>query len=453
MFNRKIEKNLLEWKNKSNRRPLILRGARQTGKTTIVRKFAKQFSNFIELNLEKDSVRRIFSEVRDIKDVVQSIEGITNKKVIPNETLLFIDEIQNSITAIKLLRYFYEELPELHVVSAGSLLEVRMKNVGWSFPVGRVEFLHLYPVTFDEFLLALGEEILLEELMKCGVTATLQLLLHDKLLGLLADYMIIGGMPGAVKEYISSRNFITVRQLHENLFLSIKEDFSKYSKVSEVEYLKLVWDKIPFEIGSRIKYSRLAGSDMYAKGVSNAFNVLHEAMLVERIFPTTCTVLPLVKKTKAAPKILPLDIGLCTYVLNLTRDQVMEKIINSSYSGALTEIFVGQELLAIDSHNRNEFYFWIREEKGASSELDFLVPINNKLVPIEVKSGSHGSLKSMHQFLNKSKSSFGVRIYNGSLSSDNCLVSLPDKHKIKVELLSLPVYLTFRLVELCKEHL
>ena len=169
MFNRNIEADLLEWKCRPERKPLVLRGARQTGKTTLVRKFAAGFQNFVEINLEKDQVRKIFSEVKDIKDVVQSIEGISNKRIIPGKTLLFIDEIQNSDSAIKLLRYFHEELPELHVVSAGSLLEVRMKTEGWSFPVGRVEFLYLYPASFDEFLRARGEGVLLEELLKMRV--------------------------------------------------------------------------------------------------------------------------------------------------------------------------------------------------------------------------------------------------------------------------------------------
>src|SRR3989338_10416428 len=233
MFERKIEQNLLEWKSKKNRKPLIFRGARQTVKTTLIRKLAKQFENFIELNLDKDAIRKIFSEVKDIKEIIKSIEGISNQKVIPHQTLLFLDEIQNSVSAIKLLRYFYEEMPDLHVVGAGSLLEVRMRSEGWSFPVGRVEFLYLYPLTFDEFLLVNGQEILLQSLMECKIGRSLPPPVHDKLVGHLSDYMVVGGMPEAVNEYIKNGSFITVKQCHEILVSSFKEDFAKYSKGAE----------------------------------------------------------------------------------------------------------------------------------------------------------------------------------------------------------------------------
>jgi hypothetical protein len=453
MFNRKIEINLEEWKQRPNKKPLVLRGARQTGKTTLIRKFAAQFDNFIELNLEKDAIQKIFAEVKDIRSIVQSIEGVTNKRVIPEKTLLFLDEIQNSISAIKLLRYFYEEMPGLHVISAGSLLEVRMKSEGWSFPVGRVEFLYLYPVSFEEFLSVMGEDLLLKALLEAGPENILPTPLHEKLSDLLADYMCVGGMPEAVSEFISSRSFAEVKRYHESLTSSFKEDFSKYSKGSQVEYLKQIWDKIPFEIGSRIKYSRICGPEARSSDVSRAFDVLHEAMLVERILPTTRTNIPLVKKAKAAPKALFLDIGLCTYTLNLTRDQLKERLMDVAYGGGLTEEFVGEELLALNFHRRSSLYFWTREEKGTTSELDYLIQIGNKIVPIEVKTGSHGSLKSLHQFLHRNGTGFGVRIYNGPLRNEIHLVNLPDGKKLKYQLLSIPYYLTFRLQAICEKYI
>lgn len=445
MFARKIERALLTWKAKKHRKPLIFRGARQTGKTTLVRKLGLQFENFIELNLEKDVIQKIFSEVKDIKEIVKSIEEISNQRVIPQKTLLFLDEIQNSESAIKLLRYFYEELPDLHVISAGSLLEVRMKSEGWAFPVGRVEFLYLYPLTFDEFLSVTGEKILLQSLMEFNTKRTLSTPLHDKLIGLLSDYLIVGGMPEAVNEYLKSGSFISVKQCHETLISSFKEDFSKYSRGAEVEHLKLVWDRIPFEIGKRITYSKLAGSEVRSKEISKAFDILHEAMLVERIFPTTQTQPPLVKKPKASPKAIFLDVGLCTSALHLTRDQIRQQLIDPFYQGGLLETFVGQELLASDFYSRNTLFFWVREEKGSSSELDFLVPLEKELIPIEVKSGSHGSLKSLHQFLSRSAYNIGIRFYNqGSLKVESHRVTLPTGLKLKYQLLSIPFYLTFR---------
>ncbi|MEK7791074.1 MAG: AAA family ATPase [Deltaproteobacteria bacterium] len=452
MFTRKSDHDLLLWKNKKNRKPLIFRGARQTGKTTLVRKLGEQFENFIELNLEKDAHRKIFSEVKDIKEVLKSIEGISNQRVIPSKTLLFLDEIQNSQTAIKLLRYFYEELPDLHVIGAGSLLEVRMKSEGWSFPVGRVEFLYLYPLTFEEFLSVIGEEILLQSLRELKIGGTFAPPIHDKLLSLLSDYMIVGGMPEAVNEYLKSGSFISVKQCHETLSSSFKEDFVKYSRGAEIEHLKLVWDRIPFEIGKRITYSKLAGSEARSKEISQAFGILHEAMLVERIFPTTQTLPPLVKKPKASPKAIFLDVGLCTHMLHISRNQIREQLVDPFYQGGLIEMFVGQELLACDFYSRDTLFFWIREEKGSSSELDFLVPYDKGLIPIEVRSGSHGSLKSLHQFLSRSSYTLGIRFYNQStLKIESHQVTLPTGKKLNYELLSIPFYLTWRWKEILNE--
>ncbi|MBI5701100.1 ATP-binding protein [Candidatus Saganbacteria bacterium] len=445
MFKRNIEKDLLQWKTKENRKPLILRGARQTGKTTVIRQFSKEFKHLVELNLEIDAINKIFSEVKNIDEIIQSIESLANQRIIPGETLLFIDEIQNSIPAIRLLRYFYENIPELHVIAAGSLLEVRMKKEGWSFPVGRVEFLYLYPVSFVEFLNALKEDIILENINNCKINKPLAAPIHEKILKLLADYMVIGGMPEAVQLFMSNKSIKLAREFHTALSLSFKEDFVKYSKSSEVEYLKLVWERVPFEIGNRIKYSKLSGTNTASKNISEAFNILHEAMLVERILPTVNTSAPLTRKLKSAPKAFFLDIGLCAHMLNLSKDQIYNKLINPFFEGALFEEFVGQELLALDPRDRRPLFFWTREEKGTSSELDYIIQLNGRLCPIEVKAGSHGSLKSLHQFLYRSGLNLGIRIYNGQLTLEEHSLSLSNSHVIQYKLLSIPFYLVFNI--------
>lgn len=453
MFRRTLEKKLAEWKANPKGKPLVIRGARQTGKTTLIRNFAKQYEVFIELNLEKDAHRKIFSEIKDAKEIIQSIEGVSNKVIVPGKTLLFLDEIQNSIQAIKFLRYFHEEMPDLHVITAGSLLEVRMRREGWSFPVGRVDFLYLYPVTFEEFLAALGEEILLKAVREFEIGGKLPMPLHEKTLNLLADYICVGGMPEAVGEYLATKSFVSIKKYHDALSTSFKEDFAKYASESEVQQLKLVWDKIPYEIGARIKYSRLSGGNYQARQMSNAFDILHEAMLVERVHPTTQTVPPLIKKSKYAPKAIYLDIGLCSHSLGLTRDQIRDKIIDPKYDGALSEEFIGQELLASDDYNRKELFFWVREEKGASSEIDYLIQKEGRLIPVEIKSGSQGSLKSLHQFLHRSNTNFGIRFYTGETKIEEQSVNLPTGHTLKYKLLSLPLYLIFRLGELVKQGL
>ena len=449
MFPRKAADDLLVWKSTPGRKPLVLRGARQTGKTTLVRKFAETFEIFVELNLEKDHIKKIFSEVTDIKDVVRSIEALSNKRVIPDRTLLFIDEIQNSASAIKLLRFFHEEMPDLHVMAAGSLLEVRMKTEGWSFPVGRVEFLYLYPASFNEFIRAQKENVLLESLMEMRAGRETPAPLHERLSSLVLDYMIVGGMPEAVAQYTAGGGFAAARNCHDALSSSFKEDFGKYSRGTESECLKAAWDRIPFEAGNRINYARLAAGTRRSNEMSRAFDVLHEAMLVERISPTTRTEPPLIIKPKTAPKAQFLDIGLCTHALRLTRDQLQAKLVSSSFSGGLSEALVAQELLASDSRHRGPLFFWTREEKGASAELDFLIPSGGRILPVEVKSGSHGSLKSLHQFLRRSGTDVGIRIYGGPLRLDRHRVLLPDGTELRYRLLSVPFYLTFKLSDLC----
>lgn len=445
MFKRFIEESLMNWRSSASRRPLVIRGARQTGKTTLIREFGKKFDHYIELNLEKEANQKIFSSVKGIDEVILSIESVVGKKIVPDRTLIFLDEIQNCPTAITMLRYFYEDASDLHVVSAGSLLEVKMKKEGRSFPVGRVEFQYLFPVTFEEFLNALGEDVLLQFLRGFDLGEKIPVAVHDKLIGLLADYMTVGGMPQAVNEYLVERSFIPPGNVHEILTASFKDDFVKYSSGAGIEYLTAVWNCVPFEIGRRIKYSAIGGLRSRSQYVSRAFDILHSAMLVERVFPTTQVKLPIVKKFKAAPKPIFLDIGLCTHSLRLTRDQIKDKLIDPRYTGALCEQFVGQELLALDSHRRGELFFWVRDEKGASAELDYIIQMGGEIFPVEVKSGSQGSLKSLHQFLARSGGKTGIRLFQGPAVRENHDVVLPTGSHLKYRLISLPLYLTFRI--------
>jgi hypothetical protein len=448
MFFRKIESSLQDWKRRPKRKPLVLRGPRQSGKTTVVRKLADEFDVFIELNLEKDEDRKIFSEVRNTKAVVQSIESHSNRRVIPGRTLLFIDEIQNSTQAVKQLRFFHEEAPDLHVIAAGSLLEVRMKTEGWSFPVGRVEFLYIYPASFDEFLRARGEDVALETLIDLRLGRKLPHPVHARLTDLLLDYMVVGGMPEAVAAFAASGSFTEAARCHQSLQSSFKEDFGKYSKETAVDRLRAVWDRIPFEAGGRITYARLAGPEVRSREVSAAFDVLHDAMLAERVFPTTSTRPPLAAKPKAAPKAQFLDVGLCAHALRLTKDHLREKVLSSGFSGGLAELLVGQELLAADPLRRGPLFFWVREEKGAVAELDFLVQSGERILPVEVKAGSHGSLKSLHQFLRRGGGDLGIRVHDGPLRLERHSVALPGGKTLDYRLLSLPPYLAFRLAEL-----
>ena len=445
MFRRTLESHLKAWQSRPGRKPLIVRGARQTGKTTLVRKLGEQFQSFAELNLERDDIKALFPKVGNIRELVRTIEGVTGKRIQEERSLLFLDEIQNSPEAVRSLRFFYEELPNLHVIAAGSLLEVRMKKEGWSFPVGRVEFLYVYPVTFLEFLEALEEKVIIEILNEASQKKPIPLAVHEKALELLSQYAVVGGMPSAVEAFRKTGSFLEVKREHETLVTTLKEDFRKYARESETKYLRTIWDQAPYRMGKRIKYSEFGGHP--TRAISHAFDILHEAMLIERIRPTSRTQLPLVPKEKAAPKLLGLDIGLSLHSLGITSTQVKEKLLNADVQGGLAETLVGQELLAFHPDDRASLYFWVREEKGAFAELDYLFPWENKLFPIEVKSGKAGSLKSLHQFLFRNKTDLAIRISSGPLNQEKAQVTLPQGGTLHFQLLHVPLYLTYRLTD------
>jgi len=448
MFPRNLEIELKKWRKRSHRKPLILRGARQIGKTTLIRQFGHSFQTFIELNLEKTKYQQIFKKVMDVDELIQSIEGVTGQRIIPTKTLLFLDEIQNSAVAVQMLRYLYEELPDLHVIGTSSLLEVRMKQEGWSYPVGRVEFLYLHPLTFDEFLQALGEEVLLEQLTTVSIKKNFPQVLHEKSKTLLAEYLVVGGMPAAVKTYCETKSFLDVRREHETLALSFEEDFPKYAKAGEVALLRLLWNALPYELGQRVTHTRLVQHEYTSLKVSQALNVLFDGMLVKKIEPSVHTTLPLLPKKKVAPKYLPVDIGLSLSMRGISLEQIKNFVLDPARCGGLWEAYVGQELLASNVFQRQNLYFWFRETKGASAELDYLFTYEDQLVPIEVKSGSQGSLKSLHQFLIRSPCQHAVRVYDGPLAFQSYTVKTPTGTSLSYQLLSIPLYLAFRIKEL-----
>lgn len=445
MFNRLIEKSLLQWKNKNHHKPLILRGARQTGKTTIIRQFSRQFESFIELNLEKEAHRLVFEGTDNLDRIIQNIEALSGKSVIPKKTLLFIDEIQNSPQAIKMLRYFYEEKTSLHVISAGSLLEVRLHREEWSFPVGRVEFLYLYPVTFEEFMVALGEEKWLKILGDWDLKTPLSSFVHQKGIELLLDYFVVGGMPECVTFYLENRRFLDLETVHEALHTSIHEDFLKYATHTEAKYLRYLWDKIPLELGKRVRYARLGGNEYGSREISRALEILEVAMLAQKIHPTTGTRFPFLEKEKFAPKILPLDIGLSLHMLSVKRSMLNGENLDANFDGGLAESYVGQELMALQNLRREKLYFWTREEKGTTSEVDYLLIADNRVIPCEVKSGEGGTMRSLHQFLNRSPTKVGIRFSPRPFSIEKLKVTLPQGGGLDYTLVNFPLYALFRI--------
>lgn len=443
MFKRNLLNLLNKWKSADNRKPLIIRGARQTGKTAVVEMFAKSFSNYIYLNLERDADKQLFEKGRDLEDIISAIELAKKKVLKEKDTLLFIDEIQNSQKALQMLRYFYEDFPDIYVIAAGSLLEAVMKREGFSFPVGRASFLYLYPVTFDEFLSAIGEDKLLEHIKNITLSSPPVPAVHEMIIKTFHHYLLVGGMPEVVAEYAKKRTFQSLVKIKEELIESFEEDITKYSTTAEAKYVKHVLRFAPNYIGERVKYENFANGGYKSREMKRAFDLLEYAMLITRVYGNPEVTPPMRPNFNVTPKLLFLDSGLVAHKLGLTENEVQIKDLNSLFRGVIAEQIVGQTFCSAEPEKRTQPFFWYRNSPGSTAEIDFLFQHNNNLVPVEIKSGKSGRLRSLHQFMLASSCDMAIRLYSGELCEETVL--LEDK---KYKLISVPFYLQWRLKEL-----
>jgi predicted AAA+ superfamily ATPase len=427
MLKRTLFSELIEWKASANRKPLLLRGARQVGKTHLVRELGKEYEHFLEINFEENpQFKECFSGSLSPLELLCKLEVVSNQKIIPEKTLLFFDEVQECPPAILALRYFYEKMPQLHVVATGSLLEFALEKVG--VPVGRIEFRSLFPLSFDEFLCALNEHILSEELLKIERGEPLFELAHQRLLDLVRIYIVIGGLPEVVAQFAKDRSFITVGAIQNQLVAAYQQDFLKYAKKYLVEMVEQVFSSIPKLLGGKIKYVHIAADSKAAK-ISSALQLLVKARVVNLVTHVSGNGVPLVSEENHKDfKALFLDTGLALKVLGFPVQELLTIDLRSLVNqGQIVEQFVGQELLAhADPKAEPRLHYWRREVASANAELDYLVSIGTKVFPIEVKSGESGSLRSLHQFLlEKPHHQKGVRFYAGAYREEEHLTSLP----------------------------
>lgn len=395
---------LKEWKDNSHRKPLILRGARQVGKTFSVEQFGKEnFKNYVVANFEKQKeLNDVFSGTLDISTILERLEVVLKTRIQPSETLLFFDEIQRCPPALTSLRYFYEDKPEIHVIAAGSLLDFVFEEVG--VPVGRVTYLYMHPLSFDEFLGALGENILQEHLAKTPFTQQADVI-HKKLLSLVKKYAQIGGMPEAVNLYLKTHSLKEVSQLHGDLIETYKQDFSKYASKIPYHFLLTVMDKLPLLAGKQIKYSHI-DKEIRSVYLKQVILLLERAQVLYRVKAARSGESPLgVNYSDKVFKSIFVDIGLLQFLCGIDWGKIPEESdLLSIYQGALAEQFVGQEMMAYHSlTNFKPLYYWKREERGSSAEIDYLIEHQGGVSPIEVKSSSQGRLKSLHLFDEKFK--------------------------------------------------
>ncbi|MDR0618556.1 MAG: AAA family ATPase [Bacteroidales bacterium] len=416
MFERNAITKLKQWAANSKRKPLILRGSRQVGKTTLVNSFAQNFENYLYLNFEKmPKAMALFEKEQEIPELLAEIFLFCNKEKQTGKTILFIDEIQNSKTAIIKLRYFYEEkLSDLYVIVAGSMLET-MLNKKISFPVGRVEYLAIRPCTFNEFLRAIGEKILEKALLDKRISEAL----HDKTMNLFNTFTLIGGMPEVVADYAENRDFVKLNRIYESLLISYRDDVEKYAHNDTMNQtirhiLQAGW-KFAAE---RITLGGFADSAYKAREIGEALHTLEKTFILELCYPTTNTVVPINKDLKRSPKLLWLDCGLVNYAANMQKNIFGAKDILDAWRGKIAEQVVAQELLALDSRVLNQRDFWVRNRTDSNAEVDFVLQYDNKVIPIEVKSGHNAHLKSLHLFMDECPHNIAVRVWSQPFSVD-----------------------------------
>ncbi|MBI5181407.1 MAG: ATP-binding protein [Nitrospirae bacterium] len=445
MFKRSINKFFLEWKNRKKRKPLVIRGARQVGKTSAINLFAgDSFKTYIYINLEQEDNLALFSRMIPFRELIQAIQLKFNKKIITGATLIFIDEIQNSSIAMNQLRYFYEEMPDLHVAAAGSLLEVKMKSEGFSFPVGRVEYCYMYPVTFEEYLSAMGETEALHYINSVKPEEKVPAEIHNTLMKKYQEYLLVGGMPEAVARYAETKSLIDVDPVYESILTGFKDDVLKYASIAKAKYIQYLIEHASKYIGLSIKYENFGGSGFRSREMSEAFDVLEKAMIVSRVYASVSKQLPIVNNLKKSPKLLYLDTGLVNYQVGLRTEIMNIQDINAVYYGQLSEQITGQTLLSQAIRKNVNLSYWYREQKGSISEIDYLISSHNKLIPVEVKSGKTGTLRSLHNFIDENRNNFAIRIYSGAIGIEK--IQTPNKKQFA--LFSIPFYLLHRIERL-----
>lgn len=422
-----IDKELSDWKDVKLRRPLLLRGARQVGKTYAVRQLGKQFASFIEINLESQpDARIIFEKDLDAQRIVRDLSLFTRKQIIPGQTLLFIDEIQATPSAITALRYFYENIPELHVIAAGSLLDFAVENVG--IPVGRVESLYVYPMSFLEFLLSTENDLLVQEILSHQVEEPISEPVHNKILSILGEYLAIGGMPGVVECWKETKDPSRCFALHHSLIDTYRQDFAKYAKKFQIKYVDAIFTNIPQQLGKKFKYSSIDG-DYRKRELVPALDLLITAGIAHKVIHSSGNGIPLgANIDPECYKIIFLDIALSQAILGLDLESwflnPMQQFVNK---GELVEAFVGQEILAYaNAHAKKQLFYWQRNAPSSNAEVDYLIQKGEKIIPIEVKSGSGKTLRSLHSFLESHpQTPLGIRFSTQNYSRHENIESFP----------------------------
>ena len=417
-YERIIDHYLSEWATRPVHKPILLRGARQVGKSTAVRHLGESFKYYVEINLEKQSnYTDLFKKDLDVTRIVPQMAAMCGTPIVPNETLLFIDEIQESQEVIMALRYFKEEMPNLHVIAAGSLLEFVLNEIP-TFGVGRIHSMYMFPMTFDEFLLANGEQLLLDARVQSNIDAPLPAPLHEKLIGLMRTFMLVGGMPESVVKWVQTHDFLQCQEVQDDIITGYKADFPKYKKKVDPQLLIATMKSAATQATKKFVYSRVPGEYKTAE-VKKALDLLVKAGILVPVTHSSGNGLPLGDESdESIRKILLLDTGLMLRLLNMTMGDtsaITAQILTATAAdlvnkGPMAEMLAGLELLHYLTPNlHHDLYYWVRQAKNSTAEIDYLLSRDMKVLPFEVKAGVQGGMKSLWDFMREKKLDQAVR--------------------------------------------
>lgn len=417
-YPRLIDKYLSEWAAKPTHKPVLLRGARQVGKSTAVHHLAETFKSFVEINFEKQpAFSQLFEGDLDVKRIIPQIAAIVNTPIVCGETLLFLDEIQACPKAIMSLRFFKEDMPGLHVIAAGSLLEFALDELP-TFGVGRIHSMFMYPMTFDEFLAANGESLLMNARNMATADQPLPTPLYDRLVAEFRNYLLIGGMPEVVSTWVTTHDYLSCQEIQDDILVSYEDDFPKYRKKVDPTLLRKTLESAATQVTKKFIYSRVEGG-YKANEVKKALDMLYMAGILIPVANTAANGLPLGSEADDSYcKVMLLDTGLLLRLLNMTTgdiSELTEHILTSDISdlvnkGPMAEMVAGLELLRYRTPNiRHKLFYWVREAKSSLAEIDYISSYKLTVLPIEVKAGKRGGMKSLWLFMREKGLSHAVR--------------------------------------------
>ncbi len=418
-YSRAIDTYLMEWKKEKNHKPLLLRGARQVGKSSAIRQLGKAFTHFVEVNFERDKeIISVFTGNLKPKEIASRLSAFYGIPIVPDKTLLFFDEIQACPEAIHSLWFFYEDYPELHVIAAGSLLEFALKKMS-SFGVGRVRSLFMYPMSFDEFLIATGNATWIDVKQNASPDSPVFEALHGKLIESFRNYLMVGGMPESVANWVEIGDYLKCQQIQDDIILAYEDDFAKYEEKADPMLLRQTLHSVALQIGGKFVYSNVPGNYRSEK-IKSALELLKDAGLIRPTVHTAANGIPLgAEINEKFIKYIFLDSGLLLRLLGLEstsgQSEMTKLILVGAASdlvnkGHITEMVAGLELLKYNTPTqRHDLYYWQNLARGAQAEVDYVIVKDAKVVPLEVKAGTSGSMKSMYQFMNDKHLDYGIR--------------------------------------------